>query len=281
MAIGRQSELRYYNDYPELASALIGEVRAQPSLLDETAMAKAVLRTPAVATDLRSVATRIVTYWDGIQAELNGPDPSWTNYLLGYSQGDYWNFIGSYLLYHKSLTPLSGLKKCNANKIDVNIALIHDMMEFIKSKAGEDHLYRPLQWTDPRTMAQRIIEKRDMRNNLGTVNENYPVVQHGRALRYHMQAGPSFTVSQMLTLCKVCDATQGELTSVAYAIFAFWNQVYKKACTPIHTYYEVMVAAANFGVPFNSMRGFAHNLPIPILRILNQIRLFQRVPPLV
>lgn len=266
MAIGRSAELRHYNNYGELATALLGEVRAQPTALYEAALAKAVLRTQEIAEDLRVVAVKIVFYWDTVSAGR-----SWLTQVLGYSTGEPWSFRGAYFHYHHYLTPLSGLKKATNNTISVNIAVVHDTVDFIKSKAGDDHLFRQLQWTNPQTGAVLDLEKRDMRNNLGTINEGYAVIKHGRARRFPMQAGPSFTVSQMLALCELSGATVNEMTSVAYAIFAFWNQVYQKACTPIHTFYEVMVAAANFGVYFDSNRSYAHNAPLPVVARLIQI----------
>ncbi|WP_158206868.1 eCIS core domain-containing protein [Pseudoduganella flava] len=281
MVLGRTAELKYYNTYAELATALLGEVRSQPSALFEEALAKAVLRTPWIAQELRTLAQRIVVYWTNVCATLNVTQSAFSSWL-GYSPGEEnWTFRGSYWQYHCYLTPLSGLKKCTANTIAVNTALLHDMMEFIKKRAGDEHLYRLLQWRDPVTHQDIEIHKRDMRNNLGTVNEQFEVVQAGRQLNYQMQAGPSFTVSQMMALADAADAPASERIALAYAIFAFWNQVYAKACTPIHTYYEVMVAAANYQVPFDARASYRHNTPHQVHPILDDIWLNGGNPPLV
>jgi hypothetical protein len=269
MAIGRHAEFKIFNNYGEMTTALLGEIRSEPGFLYETALAKAVLRTPEIASDLRNLAHGIVRYWDQMQLWLHGP-VSTTSRLLGYSTGDSWLFRGSYWQYHRYMTPLTGLKAAPSNKISTNIAVLHDMMEFIKKNATESHLHRTLQWTN-QAGGQIDIEKREMRNNLGTVNEDFAVVREGRRLRYRMQAGPSYTVSQMLALADAADASPDERTALAYAIFAFWNQVYQKGCTPIHTYYEVMVAAANYGVQFNANHSFAANAPPAVALVLRDI----------
>lgn len=271
IAIGRRAELKMFNNYRELTTALLGEVRSEPSALFEAALARAVLRTPWIAAQLRSLANRIVNYWDGVYRLLHG-GVSLATWAFGYSGGEPWMFRGSYWQYHHYTTPLSGLKKANGNRIDVNIAVLHDMVEFIKQKTrADEHLHRMLQWMDPHTGNVIDIPKREMRNNLGTVNENFAVVREGRQLRYSMQAGPSYTVGQMMALADAADAPINERTALAYAIFAFWNQVYQRGCTPIHTYYEVMVAAAHFGVPFNANNSFRANAPAAVRPILDDL----------
>jgi hypothetical protein len=240
MAIGRNAEFRIYNNYQNLATALLGEVRSVDSIAQENLVARIVTKNEKVNEHLISISRRILEF-------CGKQDMEFKNKMM--------KNRGSYNSYYPHKLPYS-LRDSRFLSVSKNVAAIYDFRDFFKKMGFQ--VKKPILWDDDPSGSSEI-RKIDMRNNVGTVNELHPWVMEGRRLGYSMQAGPSYSVLGILDMAQSLGATQSELTALSYAIFAFWNYKYGKACTPIHRFYGVMTVAKNFGVEFRPSIGVLKN----------------------
>lgn len=223
-AEGQLANWRYYNNYIDLTLALYGEVLCQKNLERENEVAKAVLQDLKVARLMVSVARKITAF-----AEKEDSFSGKRDALLR----------GNYATLHAAYTWAEWCTRYSGLSTQELVPCLYDItMSFKKVFA----------WTEPPMDGGRIT-KDNMRMNVATPNEDFYWTSRARWAEVPVWAAPSYTAQLMLLVAQRAGASEEELRAFAYAIYAYWNQVYPHTATPVHRMFGVMTTAREFGAP--------------------------------
>lgn len=221
------AQFRYYNNYVDLALALYGDYCALGNLEQENGVAKIILSSKVISGHLKTLGEKLIKFVD---KEF----PRESDSLLG----------GAYQPLHR--VSLWGNFKGTYKILptEVIVPVLHDVMRSIaKSKEKDWNL---------KNMDSGKLKKEEMRHNVSTPNEDFYWASRARWTNVPIWAGPSYTVQSMLECAKKCDANVDEIQSLAYGIFAYWNQIYPHTATPVHRMFGVMTAAKEYNVPLEA-----------------------------
>jgi len=163
------------------------------------------------------------------------------------------------------------------------VVVLHDLMEYFTimpnmpvAPAGQGLLPEPSsdKWMSTTKIDEKTGERTDSSDSRGKLelgekleaklksqkikktnamrDESDAGTQLARQHNIPVWSGQSFTAMRMFALAEWAGATQGEMTALAWAIFAFWRKDYDhRVELAYHTLHEVMDIASNFGVKYS------------------------------
>jgi hypothetical protein len=277
---GRQRTVPYrYTNDRQAIRGVVGETHRATAERAEGNLATDVLNSDFVTTNLRSAAQKIAAAIAAWKAGSLSNPPGVTQAVsptLGDEPQNYKHYY-SYLSPVESLlrragkqtTPVSVLNRAQGSTQGPLIASIHDLT---------DHLYadnRANGWQGTVNVpnARQVAHYRDAGDNIRTepistvrpnrqpINEESEVMKQTRNEGMAVDVGPSYTTGRMLMLAESVNKayntdakhnrwdlkiTDGEMTAVALALFAFWNKTYWEATSGIHKYKFVIDMLSNF-----------------------------------
>ena len=281
---GSKQQDRHYNNYSDLARALIGWVEAKPERHREGEVADQVKDQSEVELHLEVLLSRIRAWVEGRQG------PKWDDVkreLATSGFGHYQHYFDRKLPQDGELHPdvLARLRTgINGDMWQVmgepekhtfrdKVIVLHDLMEYFgrhqwwnPPTAGNDTISdqpgQNLTTTEVDPAGYRTKADEDRGQETFTVGNKTSTASSTRreaadstklARRYRIPvwAGSSFTAMRMLNLAHHVGGTLEELSAVAWGVFAFWRLDYDQGVElAYHTLHEVMDIAQNFGVPY-------------------------------
>ena len=265
-ATGKTAVSRSYESLEELALAVLGEVNARPwKQKDQTTLT--IEHNLAVQT-LKS---------DHVRAQLIkfiGENLSLVSKQVGKEEGLYLPFVEK--------VPLQVVLQNPAKfSTPILISAIHDVADVLygndkANKKGQGPMAKELTVPEEKNLgtifdqATRLVPKgidqydmqvltvmkrvpvdRSWRGKQATPRESNPHIRSSRALGMPSDMGPSMTCGRLMMLADYCKADTAMKEAIAWALFAFWNQVYRRDLTDVHRFHFTMDMAANFGVKYN------------------------------
>ena len=233
-------QFRYYHTYGELAWALEREIESKRELALENIVAKLVLSSPQILRLLRKLSMKVAEFLiskrDRFDFNAVAGKPAYGPLHGRRTHGDVVSTLQAAITV-KSTSTL--------------IALLHDAKDlfgkgqFIDKQETEfDLLVNGAQTT-------LNISKYKSRYNVGTPDEADDWVLWMRDRNRPVWAGPSYTMVHMWRMAQAAGATLIEGETLAYAMFAYWNNGYPRTATPVHRFHGVMAAAPSFYIPYN------------------------------
>ncbi|MEZ4398573.1 MAG: DUF4157 domain-containing protein [Kofleriaceae bacterium] len=251
---------RNYADWQELGRALLGDTKAKDNKAKEAELAK---RTHAsggvrggVAACMQLINAQVATdFGEGGKFEQYAAKMKKS---VGALRKEYWWWYLGQDIFTNLANPTPA-------KLDRNISIIHDLEGYFRSagrKVELDGFYGDWQKRDRKgTVGEDPDDggsKLDLDGDLGdyrkddqsTLKEDNAWVRTARAHSMPVWAGPSVTTGRMLTFAQACGAGGGELTALAWGLWAFWTTSYFTSFSWVHTFHEVMDVARGFGVAY-------------------------------
>jgi hypothetical protein len=262
--IPRKSLNLQFQSIDELARALAGSIRSRNSQAYEIGLANAVLASGHVklwlhvfCAGLRYLVTDTKVF-EGRVTDVQG-GASTAKAELKSESGRYSWYYAKKLRTSRDIW--SALK--NAHSFDVKklAALAADASMVVRDWIdAEDYRgFDDRQSTDP-----LVRTFQDARRNHWGVNESHEWVKYAREKNFALGAGPSATTLNTVAVAHFLfraaptvfkpDFYGEVMESLAWGLFAFWNRIDDTALGnyrgTVHTYHEVMLVAADFGVPY-------------------------------
>jgi hypothetical protein len=247
-AVGRDAQVRIYDNAVDLTLAIIGFIRSQRHLAIEQHLAGRVLRNERVASLVREACMQACAHVIAFESIIKHKPVDKHEKVIR-TPDDF--LAGEYQPMHQMASLLTWRAKIAGLPTHINIMVLHDISTRFDTKYAWTSL-----WThpdkDPQVNARRGFQsKSTMRHNVGTVNEDTPWAERARFHDHPVWAGPSGTTE---TLCRFLAETLGlppdHVLACAYALFALWaSDHYRKTLTPIHHLFGVMTGAAEYLPP--------------------------------
>ncbi|MFD1158301.1 hypothetical protein [Roseovarius aestuarii] len=228
------SQNRQYNNDDGLIRALVGEVGSEANLATEGTLATSTKSSANITGHLTTFMTKLTTFHNAQGAPYKTAASA--------KKGRY-NYYYS-TLWESVWGGGKSLGQAMANQptdLDGKITLVADyalkMRHNVRDVVGV--------WNVQMTAGQNAARKCGW-----NPNEAANWTQTARAGNVPLNAGPSATTAQILTLAATVGATGAENEALAWAIFAFFNKSLALNKSGTHRFHEVMDVAANYGVPY-------------------------------
>ncbi len=239
--MGKLAEVRVYDNAVDIVLALVGALEARENRILETELADRVLTNVKIRNLVRIACQQTVAYLD----RYLGTDLPMTRtthakvVTLNLLHGEY------YTLHRQSW--MSWETDYVGQTTSVNIMALHDIytwLDDVKNWVDPWNATLPFGEDDKRL----FTNKRTMRHNVGTVNEDSLWTIRARWGHLPTWAGPSGTIHGLCWMLKRLVGVSDEvLLACAYALFAVWaSPIYPKTSTPIHHLFGVMSGVAEY-----------------------------------
>ncbi|BAZ08736.1 hypothetical protein NIES4071_05420 [Calothrix sp. NIES-4071] len=245
---------RDYPNYQELAQAVLGHADASLRIIGEEAQATEVLESEVLKNELVGfVREKLSNYLAETKTEkLDGNLLT----LIEQNKGKYLPHMGDGLSTIKDI-----MNNPNKYSIGLLIAAIHDITDILWSKETTKSIV-----TIPDNCKQGLnaevnqgqleytrkqFEDKDWRGKGATPKETSFPIETSRVLKIPVCMGPSNTTGRMMMLAQASGASVKTKESIAWGLFAFWYNEYRRELTDIHRQHFVLDMAANFGVNYN------------------------------
>ncbi|MBO1414043.1 hypothetical protein [Streptomyces sp. FH025] len=286
---GTKRQDRAYEDYTDLARALVGWVEAKGERHRERETAEAVQDNPQIEVYLDSLLSKIFFQLDAlsrtgglhkngtdvqaeIEKELRTGISTLNNGQLGHYQKYFAGLEQTNPRMPKSAIGfdlLGVLQRPRDYSFRDKIIALHDLMEYfggprkwIADRAGMELLPEPAPGTNLSTTSVNFdgsrataTTDRGQRPKLpSTRDENEESTKFARRNRIPVWAGASMTTVRMENLAQWAGASAPEREALGWGIFSFWRLDYDHTFElAYHTLHEVMDMVHNFGVDYNPL----------------------------
>jgi hypothetical protein len=234
---GRQGQNKTFASFDELSRALFGRIRSVDSKRSEAQLARRVSSSTHINRKVKEFIRHLFY------------DFHYTYFVQRHRPTE-WIDVGRYAyFYSPAISALAPAYRRNVN--DAFLYLISTKVptyQMIAFLADYSMNARRVISAYDRAGALNALAHQDARSTHYNVDESHQWVQRARTAHIRLGAGPSATTMQVLKMAKVAFPEDDTLLSIALGLFEFWNRHFHRLRSEIHTYHEVMVVAAGFGV---------------------------------
>jgi hypothetical protein len=238
---GKTAEVRVYDNAVDIVLALVGAIEAREHRLLEAKLAVDILESAKIRNHVITACRLTVLYLDRyLGTELPMTRTTHAKVVtLNLLHGEY------YTLHRQSW--MDWETQYIGKATSINIMALHDIYTWLDDVKN---------WVDPWNTSlpegeddkRLFTNKRTMRHNVGTVNEDSKWTIRARWGHLPTWAGPSGTIHGLCWMLKRLVGVSDEvLLACAYSLFAIWaSDLYPKTSTPIHHLFGVMSGAAEY-----------------------------------
>lgn len=266
-----KAKMRSYDSVDSFVFAALSEAQAKQKKSDEKAYAMEIAEDPGILVDLVGLIQ------DAIPAalQLYGKSIDEVAALKPHNRRSYLEYVR-----RDQKTDIANvLRSPGSHTFGELVAAIHDVQELLYQAKNEEllaqypkeeernrhniHALQPERYRGSvflgmsadtpnglplliRTPVQRAWRGKD-----ATPRPTDPHVRTAMMLGNPSDMGPSMTAARMFVLATAGGADSARIHSLALALFAFWNRIYRRDITDVHRYHFTMDMAANFGVSYS------------------------------
>jgi len=266
-----KAKMRSYDSVDSFVFAALSEAQAKQKKSDEKAYAMEIADDPGILADLvgliqEAIPTALTLYGKSID-EVAALTPHNRRTYLEYVRRDPTTNIANVL------------RSPATHTFGELVAAIHDVQELLYQARNEEllaqypkeeernsnnlhalppELYRGSVFLGMSSdtpnglpLLTRTPVARGWRGKDATARPTDPHVKTAMMLGNPSDMGPSMTAARMFVLATAGKAGTARIHSLALALFAFWNRIYRRDITDVHRYHFTMDMAANFGVSYS------------------------------
>lgn len=267
-----KAKTRAYDSADDLAFAALAEARSKQKKADEKAYAQEIVSDPSVLGELvKLIQTAVPAALDKYKKTIEE--------VGKLSPGNRRTYL-EYVRASGATTIEAVLKNPASYTFGELVAAIHDVQELLYQTKNEElvqskrfpneeernrnnpHALPPERYrgsvfegmspeSDGIPLLNRVPVDRAWRGKDATPRPSNPHVKTAMLLGNPSDMGPSMTAARMFVLATDGGASPERIKTLALALFAFWNRIYRRDITDVHRYHFTMDMAANFGVSYS------------------------------